>query len=120
MFGGQVRVLPGRRGAAPEQGIILCAGEAGELSADELEDFSGAAGWNQQAELARCAGFGCMASEVGARTSSAFNQTLSLEVAQRPRNRRSRDLKALDQLRLAGQATFGTILAHRNLSQQFT
>src|SRR5213078_4491259 len=91
---------------------------AGELSADDPEDFNGAQAWNQEAELAGVGCRGRLPSHIRAGTGPALDESFSLKVPQRPPHSRSRDLKSFDELRLTRKTTVRAIFPRSDLSQQ--
>src|SRR5206468_1502548 len=98
VFPAYILALSGVGGVAPQEGIFMCAGQAGELSADDPEDFNGAQAWNQEAELAGVGCRGRLPSHIRAGTGTALDESFSLKVQQRPPHSRSRDLKSFDEL----------------------
>jgi hypothetical protein len=105
-------------GASPEQAVIVGARQAGELAADHFKDLRRAQARNQQPQQARRRDRGGRGADVCAGAGAAFDEALSLQVEQRPRDSGSRDAERLDQLGFAGQAVVRAVTSGGDVGAQ--
>ena len=107
-------------GTAPQQTIFIDASEAGDFTADNLEDFGiGEAGDQQAQNAGRCAAL-VIGADVGARAGAAIDQALGLQIAQGAGHGGPRNPKLLDQLNLARQTGPIAIFAAGNFGFKMT
>jgi hypothetical protein len=115
----EVGILAGLVGAAPDEAVVVHAGEAGEFAADELEDLGIAKSGDEEGEeLGGDAGFGLAAGE-GAGAGAAFQEALGGEFAEGAGDGGAGDSEAADELGFAGHAAVGAVAAGEDLFAEF-